>query len=168
MNDDLAYRGGGRRQRAACTAARVPPRRREVVDPDLRPSHSDHRAGMSGTLGAGGDPTRLTSVLRSRRIRHGDMETLPYQEDTFDLVTGFNSFFFANDIVAAVREAGRVAKPGAPVVIQVWGHHESNALEAMRTDRQAVHAAQAPRRRPRARLRRARHARRHRYPSLTP
>jgi hypothetical protein len=35
-------------------------------------------------------------------------------------VTGFNSFFFANDMVAALREAGRVAKPGAPVVIQVW------------------------------------------------
>jgi SAM-dependent methyltransferase len=60
------------------------------------------------------------------------METLPYQDDSFDLVTGFNSFFFANDIVAAVREAGRVAKPGAPVVIQVWGCHESNDLEAMK------------------------------------
>jgi SAM-dependent methyltransferase len=65
-------------------------------------------------------------------LRVGEMETLPYQDDTFDLVTGFNSFFFANDIVAAVREAGRVAKPGAPVVIQVWGRHESNDLEAMK------------------------------------
>jgi hypothetical protein len=31
-----------------------------------------------------------------------------------------------------VREAGRVAKPGAPVVIQVWGPHERNDLEAMK------------------------------------
>ena len=45
---------------------------------------------------------------------------------------GFNSFFFANDIIAAVREAGRVAKPGAPVVIQVWGPHDQNELEAMK------------------------------------
>ena len=60
------------------------------------------------------------------------MEALPYDDDTFDLVTGFNSFFFANDIVAAVREAGRVAKPGAPVVIQVWGPHERNELEAVK------------------------------------
>jgi len=44
---------------------------------------------------------------------------LLYEDDTYDLVTGFNSFFFANDMVAALREAGRVAKPGAPVVIQV-------------------------------------------------
>jgi SAM-dependent methyltransferase len=65
-------------------------------------------------------------------LRVGDMEALPYEDDTFDLVTGFNSFFFANDIVAALREAGRVAKPGAPVVIQVWGGHERNDLEAMK------------------------------------
>jgi SAM-dependent methyltransferase len=65
-------------------------------------------------------------------LRVGDMEALPYEDDTFDLVTGFNSFFFANDIVAALREAGRVAKPGAPVVIQVWGPHERNDLEAMK------------------------------------
>jgi SAM-dependent methyltransferase len=62
----------------------------------------------------------------------GDMEALPYEDGTFDLVTGFNSFFFANDIVVALREAGRVAKPGAPVVIQVWGPHERNDLETMK------------------------------------
>lgn len=65
-------------------------------------------------------------------IRVGEMEALPYKDDAFDLVTGFNSFFFANDIVAAVREAGRVAKPGAPLVIQVWGPHERHDLEAMK------------------------------------
>ena len=46
-------------------------------------------------------------------------------------VTGFTSFFFADDIVAALHEAGRVAKPGASVVIQVWGPHERRDLEAM-------------------------------------
>jgi SAM-dependent methyltransferase len=65
-------------------------------------------------------------------LRVGDMEALPYENDTFDLVTGFNAFFFANDFVAALREAGRVAKPGTPVVIQVWGPHERNDLEAMK------------------------------------
>jgi SAM-dependent methyltransferase len=65
-------------------------------------------------------------------LRVGEMEDLPWEEDSFDLVTGFNSFFFANDMVAALREAGRVAKPGAPVVIQVWGAHERCDLEAMK------------------------------------
>jgi SAM-dependent methyltransferase len=78
----------------------------------------------------------LLDVARQRLpdadLRVGEMEALPYEDDTFDLVTGFNSFFFANDIVAAVREAGRVAKPGSPVVIQVWGPHERNDLEAVK------------------------------------
>jgi SAM-dependent methyltransferase len=64
-------------------------------------------------------------------LRVGEMEALPYESDSFDLVTGFNSFFFANDMVAALREAGRVARPGAPVVIQVWGPNERRDLEAM-------------------------------------
>src|SRR5829696_2214569 len=78
----------------------------------------------------------LLDVARQRLpdadLRVGEMEALPYEDDTFDLVTGFNSFFFANDIVAALREAGRVAKPGAPVVIQVWGAHEHCDLETMK------------------------------------
>jgi SAM-dependent methyltransferase len=78
----------------------------------------------------------LLAVARRRvpdaDLRVGDMEALPYDDDTFDLVCGFSSFFFANDFAAAVREAGRVARPGAPVVIQVWGPHERNDLEAMK------------------------------------
>jgi SAM-dependent methyltransferase len=65
-------------------------------------------------------------------LRVGDMESLPYEDAGFDLVTGFTSFFFANDIVAALREAARVAKPAASVVIQVWGAHERCSLEAMK------------------------------------
>lgn len=65
-------------------------------------------------------------------LRVGEMQDLPYHDDAFDLVTGFNSFFFADDMVAALREAGRVAKPDAPVVIQVWGAHERCDLEAMK------------------------------------
>src|SRR5919206_352385 len=78
----------------------------------------------------------LLDLARERvpaaQLRVGDMEALPYGDGTFDLVTGFNAFFFANDIVAALREAARVAKPGAPVVIQVWGPHDRNDLEAVK------------------------------------
>jgi len=78
----------------------------------------------------------LVELARTRLpgadVRVGEMENLPHHDDTFDLVTGFNSFFFANDMVAALREAGRVARPGAPVVIQVWGAHERCDLEAMK------------------------------------
>lgn len=62
----------------------------------------------------------------------GDIQFLPYDDDSFDLVTGFNSFFFAADMLAAMREAGRVAKPEAPIVVQVWGDLEHCDLEAMK------------------------------------
>ena len=65
-------------------------------------------------------------------VRVGEMESLPYEDDHFDVVTGFNSFFFASDMVGALREARRVAKPDAPVLIQVWGPPERCDLEAMK------------------------------------
>jgi SAM-dependent methyltransferase len=78
----------------------------------------------------------LLEIARERvphaDVRVGEMEALPYEADSFGLVTGFNAFFFAADLVAALREAGRVAKPDAPVVIQVWGAPERCDLEAMK------------------------------------
>ena len=78
----------------------------------------------------------LLEIARQRApeadLRVGEMELLAYDDDSFDLVAGFNSFFFAADLVAALREAGRVAKPGAPVLIQVWGPPERCDLEAMK------------------------------------
>jgi SAM-dependent methyltransferase len=78
----------------------------------------------------------LLEIARKRvpgaDLRVGDMQFLPYEDDCFDVVTGFNSFFFAADMVAALREAGRVARPGAPVVIQVWGRPDRCDLEAMK------------------------------------
>ena len=62
----------------------------------------------------------------------GDLQSLPYEDDAFDVVAGFNAFFFADDMVSALREAGRVAKPGAPVVIQVWGAHERCSLDVIK------------------------------------
>jgi SAM-dependent methyltransferase len=94
-------------------------------------------AARRGARPFGLDASEALLELARQRLPHadlrvGDMEALPYEDDCFDLVTGFNAFFFANDIIAALREAGRVAKPGAPVVIQVWGPHERNDLEAMK------------------------------------
>ena len=65
-------------------------------------------------------------------LRVGDMQFLPYADDCFDLVTGFTCFFLADDMVEALREAGRVARPGATVLIAVWGRPEHNDLEAMK------------------------------------
>jgi SAM-dependent methyltransferase len=90
-----------------------------------------------GAMPSGLDASRALLEIARERLPHadlrvGEMEQLPYDDDTFDLVTGFNAFFFAADMVAALREAGRVANAGAPVVIQVWGPPERNDLEAMK------------------------------------
>ncbi len=78
----------------------------------------------------------LLELARARvpqaELSLGDLQSLPYEEDTFDVVAGFNAFFFADDMVAAIREAGRVAKLGAPVVIQVWGGHGRCSLDAIK------------------------------------
>jgi ubiquinone/menaquinone biosynthesis C-methylase UbiE len=90
-----------------------------------------------GALAHGIDASEgLLAVAQERvpeaELRLGDLQSLPYPDDSFDLVTGFTSFFFADDIVAALREAGRVARPGAPIVIQVFGRPEHCAIESMK------------------------------------
>jgi ubiquinone/menaquinone biosynthesis C-methylase UbiE len=93
---------------------------------------ADRGAAVSGLDASEG----LLALARERvpeaDLRLGDLQILPYEDATFDLVTGFTSFFFADDIVAALREAGRVARPGAPVVIQVFGQPERCDIEAMK------------------------------------
>ena len=78
----------------------------------------------------------LLELARARvpeaELQLGDMQFLPFADDTFDVVAGFNSFFFAADLVAALREAGRVAKPSSAIVIQVWGRPEHCDLDAMK------------------------------------
>jgi SAM-dependent methyltransferase len=90
----------------------------------------------------------LLALARTRvpeaELRAGDMQFLPYDDDSFDLVAGFNAFFFATDMTAALREAGRVARPGAPVVIQVFGPPERCDLEAMKVIARQFMPGRAP------------------------
>jgi len=90
----------------------------------------------------------LLALARTRvpeaELRAGDMQFLPYDDDGFDLVAGFNAFFFATDMTAALREAGRVARPGAPVVIQVFGPPERCDIEAMKVIARTFMPGRAP------------------------
>lgn len=65
-------------------------------------------------------------------LQQADFESLPFPDDRFDVVTGFTSFFLAADMIAALREAARVARPGGAVFVQVWGNSEHCQLEAMK------------------------------------
>lgn len=58
----------------------------------------------------------------------GDLQALPHADGTFDAVTSFTSFWFAADPVEALREAGRVVRPGGPVLVVVHGRPEASDL----------------------------------------
>ena len=95
-------------------------------------------AADRGANVAGLDATRTFVEIAGERVmdgdfRMGDMEHLPWPDDSFDVVTGFNSFFIAPDMVAALAEARRVARPGGRIATTVFGrpdHCESTSLFA--------------------------------------
>jgi SAM-dependent methyltransferase len=83
-------------------------------------------AGERGATVTGLDAAEaLLEIARSRSplgsFVVGELESLPFADDSFDLVTGFNAFQYAANPVAALYEAKRVAKAGATVVVMTWG-----------------------------------------------
>jgi len=64
-------------------------------------------------------------------LRLGPMEELPWDDGTFDVVTGFNAFQFAADTTAALAEAARVVRSGGLVAVANWGKSEDQELMAL-------------------------------------
>jgi SAM-dependent methyltransferase len=88
-----------------------------------------HLAAKRGATVSGLDASdQLLAVARERvpdaDLRQGDIEAMPFDAGIFDAVTAFNAIQFTGDTVAALRELRRVAKPGAPVGIVIWGAAE--------------------------------------------
>lgn len=54
-------------------------------------------------------------------FRTGDIEELPYADNTFDAVFAANCLQFAADRVAALREFRRVCRPGGRIVAALFG-----------------------------------------------
>ena len=54
----------------------------------------------------------------------GDMEDLPYENTSFDVVCGFNSFQYAADTKNALLEVYRVLKVGGKLAAMIWGNKE--------------------------------------------
>jgi ubiquinone/menaquinone biosynthesis C-methylase UbiE len=73
---------------------------------------AERGAEVSGIDAAEGMIEIARRLAPSADLRVGAMERLPWDADTFDVVTGFNAFQFAADMIVALREAKRVARPG--------------------------------------------------------
>jgi len=79
-----------------------------------------------GLAVSGLDATPELVALAARRVpgldvREGEIETLPFPDEAFELVTGFNAFQFAARPLSALAEAKRVTRARGRVVIATWG-----------------------------------------------
>jgi SAM-dependent methyltransferase len=72
---------------------------------------------------------RLVAVARDRNpdcdIRVGDMQALPWEPGSFDVVTSFRGIWGTTP--GAVAEMHRVLRPGGRAGITVWGHLKVSA-----------------------------------------
>ncbi len=89
------------------------------------------RAAKHGAIVTGLDAAvGLVAIARKRvpeaDLRVGEIEMLPYGRESFDIVTGINTYFHAADPVAALVEARRVLRPGGRVVAVTWGRPEQS------------------------------------------
>jgi len=89
-------------------------------------------AGLAADLGAdvsGIDASEALLMIAKEQVQKadfqlGDLEDIPFEDDSFDVVTGFNSFQYAGNPALALGEARRVTKPGGTVAIVTWGNPE--------------------------------------------
>jgi len=85
-------------------------------------------AGLGATVSGVDASEALLAIAKDRtngaEFHIGDMEELPFEDDSFGVVTGFNSFQYAGNPVMALAEAKRVAKSNGYVVIMTWGSPE--------------------------------------------
>jgi SAM-dependent methyltransferase len=102
---------------------------RELLDVGCGAGRFLRMACDRGAKVTGIDATaELLAIARERvpeaDLRQGDLQFLPFDDAAFDIVTGFNSFFYAADVVCAFREARRVLRQGGHVAVTAFGRPE--------------------------------------------
>jgi SAM-dependent methyltransferase len=93
-------------------------------------------AAARGAIVSGLDATApLLDVARRRTpsadLRQGDIDSLPFTDESFDVVTAFNAVQYAVDPAVAVAELARVCRSGGQVAIGVWGDPQRCETEGL-------------------------------------
>jgi SAM-dependent methyltransferase len=109
---------------------------RSLLDAGCGAGLALERASKRGALVAGFDAAPgLLEVARERLpntdLREGDLETIPFDDESFDVVTAFNSVQYAADPIAALRELRRVARRNGRVVVGQWSDPAQCESEAL-------------------------------------
>jgi SAM-dependent methyltransferase len=86
--------------------------------------HAADRVGAAGEVtGVDLNPAMLEVAARVRpdlTWEQGDAAALPFDDDGFDVVTCQSAMMFFPDPTGALREMGRVTRPGGTVAVQVF------------------------------------------------
>ncbi len=90
---------------------------------------SSARAAMRGAIVTGLDAApALIEIARSRvpdgTFEIGDMENLPYEDNSFDVVFAANSIQYASDRTNALKELKRVCRDAGYIVLGFFGQAE--------------------------------------------
>lgn len=101
-----------------------------LLDVACGPGLAAQLAARRGASVAGLDAAETSIAIARERtpqgdFRVGDMEALPWPAAAFDVVTSFNGFQFAADLMNALRQARRVTRTGGRVAMVVWGPDET-------------------------------------------
>ena len=97
--------------------------------------YAAERVGPTGHV-TGLDLNPAMLAVASRVSPHliwqqGDVSALPFDDDTFDVVTSPSAAMFFPDLTGALREMGRVTRPGGTV----GGRRSTSARTSRHTDR---------------------------------
>ena len=85
---------------------------------------ADRGADVSGLDASPGLLEYARRRVPGATIVQGELQSLPFADDAFDAVAGFNSFQYAADPTEALREAKRVTAVGGRILALVWSPAE--------------------------------------------
>jgi SAM-dependent methyltransferase len=110
----------------ATMRALEPLRGKKLLDAGCGAGLALSEAAARGAHVWGLDATEPLLAVARRRIpsanlRQGDIQDMPFVNETFDAVTAFNSIQYATDPAVAVAELARVCRSGGTVAIGIWG-----------------------------------------------
>jgi len=89
---------------------------------------ADRGADVTGIDAAPGFVEIARRRLPGANIVGGELQSLPFADESFDAVTGFNSFQYGANPSAALTEARRVTRPGGRIAALVWSPKEMCGL----------------------------------------
>jgi SAM-dependent methyltransferase len=142
------YRGRRRMLAALLEATQIPPQAR-VLDAGCGSGRTlDELARYGSAHGIELNPLGLAAARRrGHEVAQAPVETIPFDDASFDLVTCLDVIEHTDDDVAALRELRRVARAGSPLVVSVpahprlWSYHDVVNGHRRRYTRRTLRAA---------------------------